>query len=876
MSSVSASINCSILQVGLSAASAKTLSLATFFTVLAGAAAAQGAHPAADSVTVAIEPTYTQVTGVHRFLLGDSYRQLWAAPVKLRVFHLGREKGGLTIVQRGGGLQTKSLRMRDASGQEWVLRTIQKYPERGLPPTLRATIAKDILQDQVSASHPYSAVVVPPLAQALGIPHANPEIVFVPDDPALGQYRQDFANQVFLLEEREPLDADKTDNTEKTQNRLEKDHDNRVDQVTVLRARLLDMLLGDYDRHEDQWRWERREADGGTLYEPVPRDRDHVFYKPSGAFPWALSRHIFKANVQGYDDHIRSINRWNDKARDFDRYFLNELSEDDWKTQVAYVQAHLPDSLLARAVRLLPPNIYQLSGPEITRNLMARRANLPRQALHYYRFLAKVVSIPASNKRERLEVAHLPGGQLRVISIALKKDGTTGDVLYQRTFDPSDTRELRLYGLGGADNFAVTGAGRSRIKLRLIGGAGEDTFAVAPEARPSRKVLIYDRADEPNTLPAPGLARLRTSADTTVNSFSRTGYHYNFLQPLFLAGYSRDYGVQLIGNFIYQKQGFRKDPYAARQSLLVNYGFGNSSLLLNYTGDFKKVLGQNDLLVNVLSKGPNYNNNFFGVGNETEFINEEGRRIRYYRGIYNLITADVRLSRTYQHWRVNGGLVAQHYTSTDTKNVDRYLSVYAAENPGEEVFSRQVYAGLGASATFDTRDRALVARHGVYWSTSLSGLRRLDGDHHSFGQALTEFTFYASPTRDSSLVIANRTGGGTTLGRAAYFQQLKLGGAQNLRGFYLWRFTGKSMVYNNLELRLKLLDFTSYLLPGTLGLVAFNDVGRVWSPDEKSQTWHTGYGGGIYFLPAQLVLVQAVAGFSKEGVYPYISAGFRF
>jgi outer membrane translocation and assembly module TamA len=130
--------------------------------------------------------------------------------------------------------------------------------------------------------------------------------------------------------------------------------------------------------------------------------------------------------------------------------------------------------------------------------------------------------------------------------------------------------------------------------------------------------------------------------------------------------------------------------------------------------------------------------------------------------------------------------------------------------------------------------------------------------------------------RDSSLVVANRTGVGTTLGDAAYFQQLKLGGAQNLRGFYLWRFTGKSMVYNNLELRLKLLDFTSYLLPGTLGLVAFNDVGRVWSPDESSQTWHDGYGGGIYFLPAQLLLVQAVVGFSKEGAYPYISAGFRF
>ncbi|MDJ0366411.1 BamA/TamA family outer membrane protein [Hymenobacter sp. H14-R3] len=830
----------------------------------------------ADSITVAIEPTYNEVSKVHRRLFGESYRALWAAPVRLPVFRLATEKGGLTIVQRGGGLQTKSLRMQDASGQQWVLRTIQKYPERGLPLALRPTIAKDILQDQVSTSHPYAALAVPPLAQALGIPHANPQVVYVPDDPALGEYRQDFANQVFLFEEREPLDADKTDNTEKAQNRLQKDNDNRVNQATVLRARLLDMLLGDYDRHEDQWRWERTKGPKGSLYEPVPRDRDHVFYKPSGLFPWVLSRHLLMANVQGYGPRIRSINRWNTKARYFDRYFLNELSEADWRTQIAYVQQHLPDSLLARALARMPRNIYQLSGPELAHNLRARRDCLGPQALKYYRFLAKTVDIPASDKREDVAVVHQPGGRIEVTISKRKKDGSAGDVRYQRTFDPADTDELRLYGLGGADSFTVAGAARSAIRVRLIGGDGNDTFTVAPEVAPRRKLTVYDRSDEPNQLPAARQARLRTSRDTTVNQLNKTSFRYSYLQPLLLAGYSRDYGFQLIGNFIYVKQGFRKEPYAARQSLLVNYGFGNNSLLLNYTGDFKRALAGNDLLVNVLSKGPNYNNNFFGVGNQTEFANSGARRIRYYRGVYNLLSADVRLAHTYQQWRVSAGGVAQYYTASDEKNEQRYLGLYAQQHPAEAVFSRQAYAGLVASATLDTRDKELVSHRGVYWATTVTGLHRLDADRHTFGQALTEFTFYANPLRDSSLVLANRTGGGTTLGDATYFQQLKLGGAQNLRGYYRWRFTGKSMAFNNLELRLKLLDFTSYLLPGTLGVVAFHDIGRVWSPEEQSQKWHNGYGGGLYFLPAQLLLVQAVVGFSEEGAYPYISAGFRF
>lgn len=636
------------------------------------------------------------------------------------------------------------------------------------------------------------------------------------------------------------------------------------------------MLFGDYDRHEDQWRWQRTEGPKGSRYKPVPRDRDHVFYKPSGALPSALSLHLLMANVQGYSKRIRSINRWNAKASTFDRYFLNALSAEDWQTQIAYVQQHLPDSLIYRALRQLPPNIYQLSGPEIAQKLISRRNRLGQQGLKYYRFLARTVDIPASDKRELVEVARLPQGRVQVTLTKLRKGGGRGGLIYQRTFDPADTHELRLYGLAGADSFAVAGAARSPIRVRLVGGADADVFAVGREVPQKRKIIIYDRSDEPNTLPAASRARLHTSADTTVNAFNKASFRYSYLQPLLLAGYSKDYGFQLINNFIYQRQGFRKDPYASRQSLLVNYGFGNNSLLLNYTGDLKRAIGHSDLSLNVLSTGPNYNNNFFGVGNETGFANSGSRRIRYYRSVYNLLSAEARLSHRYQHWRLSAGLTGQYYTSTSTKNGNRYLSAYAAEHPGEQVFSSQTYAGAVASATLDTRDRELVAHRGVYWATSLLGLHRLDADRHTFGQALTEFTFYANPLRDSSLVVANRIGAGTTLGDAAYFQQLKLGGAQNLRGFYLWRFTGKRMVYNNLELRFKLLDFTSYLLPGTLGLVVFNDIGRVWSPGESSQQWHAGYGGGLYFLPAQLLLVQAVVGFSNEGAYPYLSAGFRF
>ncbi|GAA4086163.1 hypothetical protein [Mucilaginibacter panaciglaebae] len=829
-----------------------------------------------DSITVAIDADYAKVTRVHKILLGDNYRELWATPVSFRIFRLEKEKGGLKILQPGGGMQTKSLRLQDSAGHEWVLRTVQKYPERVLPKTLRKTIAKDIIQDQISAEHPFASLTVPVMAEALGIPHANPEIVYVPDDPALGKYRKDYTNQVFLFEEREPLDATNTDNTEKTQDKLEKDNDNRVEQKLVLRARLLDMLLGDWDRHEDQWRWERIKNDTGIVYKPIPRDRDQVYYYSVGVFPWLVSRYLLMAKFQEFHERIRSISRWNLNARNFDRYFLNGLSQQDWQEQITFVQNALTDDVIERAMRKMPPAIYRESGQVIKRKLIARRSILKDQALTYYRDLASTVAVGTSEKHENFDITNLPDGQVSVKINKIKKDGKEEQVIYNRTFDPKVTREIRLYGMGGPDVFNMHGAAHSPITVRMIGNDKKDEFIAGNDIKGKGNRYIYDVPEQENTLPV-HQARINVSGDTSLTNFHRLGYKYDFLQPLMLANYNRDYGFVLIGNLVYQKQGFGKEPYAFRQALKISYGFGVSSLLVNYTGDFKELVKKNDLVVNILDKGPNYNSYFFGIGNNTQFINTPNRRIHYYRNIYNYINADVRLKHNYNDWIVTAGVAGQYYNGDGGGNHGRYLDDYNATHPVENVFAAQENVGLVAGFSFDTRDKGSITPHrGVYWSTNFTAMKALNQNARNYGQVESEFSFLLNPDRDSVLVFADRIGGGATIGNASFYQQLKLGGSNNLRGFYTWRFTGKAMLYNNFEVRLKLADFASYLLPGTLGLIGFDDIGRVWTPGEQSNTWHNGVGGGFYFEPAQLISVQGVLGFSKEGIYPYVSAGFRF
>ena len=113
-------------------------------------------------------------------MLGNNYRKEWLTNMEgIPYFDIGKEKGGLKIVQRGGGQQTKSLRLETKDKKQYVLRSVEKYPENAVPADLRNTVAVDIVTDQISAAHPYGAFAIPKMADAAGIYHTNPKLVYL-------------------------------------------------------------------------------------------------------------------------------------------------------------------------------------------------------------------------------------------------------------------------------------------------------------------------------------------------------------------------------------------------------------------------------------------------------------------------------------------------------------------------------------------------------------------------------------------------------------------------------------------------------------------------------------------------------------------------
>jgi hypothetical protein len=201
----------------------------------------QPGQTGADSVMIKVHPSYANVTAAHRLLFGKNYRAEWATEVKLPVISISKIHGGLVPVKEGGGMQSKSLRLADKKGKEWVIRSVEKTPDKLLPPNLQGTFAIDWIDDAMSAQHPFSALIVPPLAEAAHVYHASPIIGVVAEDPALGEYNDLFKGMVVLLEEREP--AGNSDNTVKMVKELQEDNDNRFNADQFLRARMLDLLI---------------------------------------------------------------------------------------------------------------------------------------------------------------------------------------------------------------------------------------------------------------------------------------------------------------------------------------------------------------------------------------------------------------------------------------------------------------------------------------------------------------------------------------------------------------------------------------------------------------------------------------------------------
>ncbi|MBF9140561.1 hypothetical protein [Hymenobacter properus] len=446
-------------------------------------------HWDADSTSVRVPagPQYAR-GAVWRFFWGQHYRGIWNTPVTAPVLRLASaERDSLLPLRAGGSYQSRTLRLRTTKGYQFVLRSIDKDMSAALPVGWKRNLLRGLMKDQTSATLPYGAYVAARLAAAAGVYHANPRLVYLPDDPFLGQFRASYANALYLLEERPEGDQRHAHsfgfspaiyNSRHLLTVLRKRPNASVDPHAFLRARLLDMWLGDWSRREDQWRWASFPGPGGTRFRPIPRDRDQAFFRfDDGVLTRVLSWFLTKFQSFHTTMRLSNVDALTITARNLDRTLLSPLSSADFRAEADSLQKRLSDAVIDEALKAGPAETRAVIAAELAPLLRARRAQLAAVAQRYFEILSTEAWVVGTDHAERFVLSGAGPGRLRVQLLAIRKNQADSLIL-ERVYDPQTTKQLNLYGLAGDDEFRIAPDAAVGVRVGIYGGLGQNQITI--------------------------------------------------------------------------------------------------------------------------------------------------------------------------------------------------------------------------------------------------------------------------------------------------------------------------------------------------------------------------------------------------------------
>ncbi len=796
------------------------------------------------------------------WLMGDQYRNMWAEPVKAKKADLLVEKDGLTPIKKGGGMASNSLRMETKDEKQYILRSINKDYRKLVPPEFANLKILNILKDQNSASHPYGALIIPTLSQAAGVYYTDPKLRYLQHQKGLGNYNQLFPEGLYLLEQRPNGDWSDTDLFGSSADiigytdlleKLREKKKHFIDQEWVLKSRLFDLWIHDWDRHDDQWRWASFKDENRTLYRPIPRDRDQAFYRFKGVVPTliaALGMRKFKTMKEDVND----VKYLAFNARYFDRFFLNQLEWSDWEKQIQDLQSKMTDDVIVKAVEKTPLEVHQFNNEELIGLLKARRTNMNRIGLKLYNFLSEEIEVAATDNKDVFKIEYLEDGNIRVRQwVDSKKDGLI--LHYDRTIMEDETDEVRLFGLRGKDEFQISGEDKSKIKLRIIGGPDKDEIVNNSK---NKNIYIYDDKDGLKLEGEP--VKDKTANLIGINDYDRYGFRYTqrIILPRF--GYTLDDKFWVGGNIQWTRHRWRKNPFKAQHNIkLFIAPFSREAYTLDYEGTYP---GLTDFLDFAHIANIHYASyqNFFGYGNETK-VERSGLRYNWVR---------MRQFGYFPHlkYHLSNRRVFLSFGPTfeSVRIVDNDDRVAGDPDIGfsEEELERKFFIGAKVSGDLGFVDRKNKPTNGLKLNFMVNHQKELDSSDKIW-EFRTDMTTYLMISRKPEMVLANRIGFARTDGDAQFYQLQNLGNLTNLRGFRNNRFLGNSAIYDNIDLRIRLTQWNNNVLPMDIGILGGFDIGRVWLDGEDSNSWHRSYTAGIWMDILGVFIVHPYFSITEDG-----------
>lgn len=797
----------------------------------------------------------TQKGKIYRWLWGDHYRQYYALPIEAKVRNLSDMDPGYSPFREGGGNQSNSLRLKADNGQEFVMRGIKKsavrflnaqaFKKNNLGNELTNTFPERFLLDFYTTSHPFTGLAVNNMADKIHLFHSNPELYFIPKQKGLGKYNENYGDELYIIEERfssdkktlQSLDnaSDIISTSDLLKNML-KDSKYSVDKETYIRARIFDMLIGDWDRHEDQWKWAEYKTGNKVVYKPIPRDRDQAFSNYDGAAFKIIMNIPAIRHMKSFKDDLKNVRWINMEPYPLDLILLKSSDIKDWEIQAKYIQENLTDKDIDEAFQNLPKEVQDETLSDIKRKLKLRKQKVTHYASQYYQILQEKVPLAGTVNRDKFVIIK-HHDSVEVKQFKINKDQSE-ELVFEKNYSSEKTKELWIYGLEGDDIFEVSGTGNPKTNIRLIGGYNHDTYNVSDGS----KVKIYDFKSQKNTYNANNTTK-RITDDYDVNTYNWKHPKYNFVAGYPNANFNPDDGVILGFLANYTVNNFIRNPFTQKHSLSANFYTATGGFNLKYNGIFKKAIMGWDAAIDASYTTPYFARTFFGLGNNS--VNDAGEddknfnraRISQFRFAPSISTTNwLNLKHQFQ---------LSFENSKVQRNNDRFIAVSSDVRP--EAFYNQQFAGVNYTFSFKNMDNNAFPSLGMEflvnagWKTNLQELNR------NFASLSGKMSIFHRIDKKGKFVFANSTHAMMiNNNHFEFFQAAAIGGNNAMRAYRNERFAGKSYLANNSEIRWDFGRIKNSIVPVNMGILVGYDVGRVWIDNEYSRKWHQGAGAGFW------------------------------
>ena len=802
-----------------------------------------------------------EASGFTRFFLGDHWRDVWTDSVKLPILDLAKFAGGLTPTKLGGGQQTKSIHFEGNDGKKYKFRLLKKDVSRSLPPDFQNSVVDDIMQDQVSVTNPASTVVIPYLMESVNILHVNPLLCVMPDSDLLGEYKDEFSGLPGTIEENPDeydnpklnfANADKVVGTFKLLDKLEEDPNEQVDQPEFLKARLLDILIGDRDRHAGQWDWAGFKFGEKRIWKPIPKDRDFAFPLYDGLIPRSLTVAI--TSFVNFGDELPSMLDMTWEGRHLDRRFLGTLKKETWDSVAIFMQQNLTDEVIEKAVRNLPPGYFKIAGEQLIKKLESRRDQLKNASDEFYKLIVMYVDLYGSNEDEYVEITRLD-------------DETTKYDLYKRSkktgekiFPPIKsgmlfnkyTDELRVHLLDGDDYAIVRGSADDGIRVIIDAGDGKDTLIDSSDVRGNlfhllpidislKKTEFYDSGkktqvilnnatyynDDKYKVPDDPLQKYAPSIEDR--------YHdYGVIIPV---EYNNDDGLFLGFGGRINYYDFRKQPFDHKFEAVYGYAYKIEKHYVHLLGEFNDLIENTNTTLPFTFSGLEITR-FYGFGNETK-LNKDSLQNKFYNVNQKLVTLDVNIKLPIEK-NINLLFGCGFKYSSIKNNHFGLLNSLTPYGVGELNLIR-----FSTGVIFDDRDNVDFPLSGNFLSIKTDYFPELFNSKSNFGNVKFELRHYNTFPLIPDITLAGRLLGNYVWGNYPFFEGASIGGKKTFRGFSHGRFVGDASIVGEFDARIYL-GKVNFLLPFDSGLNIFTDLGRVFLVGESSKVWHNSIGAGIW------------------------------